>query len=395
MNMPEKYLDDIIEILSNNKQCNFLALCLTPLHVNGVEATIRRLLDNGEHLEGYILLGTHDQTGRTVTKDMFSLKGSGFTYLDFRMRFRDGRNTNSLLDKIRALYFVDKTKAEDKFFVVYTTVDYHWVNYLAKSVLSERRIYYVRIDDGGGSYADPVKDAYRFAIYNGKKGAGIIHRILVYSKIRIRIMYENLFTDKLIRNKQFLDNRLFTVNNFNHITGVNEDAKKYYIYGFEKSVDMSDRNDLLELKDSILINTQCLQENQIISNDIDFQLYREIVKCLQKKKIKVVIKPHPRELNPGKYKEIGAYIISSSVTQESLLSYTEYNPKCIISIFSSTLLNAKGLFGVPSISLAKIVAEMDISSVLKTELFEYYEQYKDIIAFPESMNKLLEYIDNL
>lgn len=93
------------------------------------------------------------------------------------------------------------------------------------------------------------------------------------------------------------------------------------------------------IKDSVLICTQPLIEDEIIDDKRDVMLYEEIIKLAKSKNLKVCIKLHPRE-KIDKYIGLKVEVLRSSNTMEEILANCE-KPRCIISPFSTVMMDAR------------------------------------------------------
>lgn len=144
-----------------------------------------------------------------------------------------------------------------------------------------------------------------------------------------------------------------------------------------------------------MVNTQCLAENKITDGHLDLNLYEKVVDIAREIGLSVVLKPHPRELNVEKYKRLRIKLIPSDTAQEAILANLEEKPKCIVSIFSSALLNAWGLFDIPAISLAKIMLKEEINEEFRRQLMDFIKQYNGVFLFPESYEKFKNAIQSL
>ena len=166
-------------------------------------------------------------------------------------------------------------------------------------------------------------------------------------------------------------------------------AVRYYKRALKRQLKMETPIEFKEFSKSILINTQCLFESNMTNGIVDLKLYKDAVKIVKKYNEKILVKPHPREMNIRKYEDIGCDLIKEmEYSQEVILSNLKEMPLCIISVFSSTLLNATGLFGVPAISLAKLMLRKNISKNMVGVLKKYIRQYDNIILFPDSWEEL-------
>ena len=145
----------------------------------------------------------------------------------------------------------------------------------------------------------------------------------------------------------------------------------------------------------MLFNTQCLFENKMSDGKTDLELYRLVSECTKSLGLKVALKPHPRELDLKKYSDFNIDIIPANISQEALLANTTDKPACVISIFSSTLLNAYGIFDIPVISLAKIFIKMGVSSTVEAQLNDYIKRYEKNFIFPETVDELKKELEKI
>ena len=63
-------------------------------------------------------------------------------------------------------------------------------------------------------------------------------------------------------------------------------------------------------------------------------------------------------------------------------------PACVISILSSALLNAYGLFDISAISFSRIMIQRDIYSTYKEQVLDFEKQYKKVFMFPDIIEEL-------
>ena len=174
----------------------------------------------------------------------------------------------------------------------------------------------------------------------------------------------------------------------------NMEFAPYYIYAL-KRYPIANIN-LSKYENSVIINTQNLLESNITDGVVDFNAYKKVSYLLNETNEHVVIKPHPREANVHKYETIGWELFAeNNIAQEIILAKINKKPKCIIGIYSSTLLNAKGIFDIPVISLAKILLKEEISFAFRAELRKYVEMYESIVLFPQDYGELKTIIQKL
>ena len=171
----------------------------------------------------------------------------------------------------------------------------------------------------------------------------------------------------------------------------NEMISGYYSQAFQ-DLD-ANIDDVKKIENAIVINSQGLGEFGISDGKTDFQAFEKVAELLADSKERIVLKPHPREKEINKYINLGWDVLKTRVSQEVLIAKTNIRPKCIISIYSSTLLNAYGLYNVPVISLAKILLRERLSNTLRNQLMRYVDMYEGIVLFPSNYDELLSIIN--
>ena len=380
---------DLIEQIKYD-ECNFFACAMTYLQAIGVNASIQQLREKGIELKGYIFIVGHPITGRILSKTDFDIDGTDIKIVNFMDAYKK-KFMHPIRGRVLALRQSKKHILCDSVYIVSTVIDYRWYQILY-SYKSEKKLCYIVIDDGGGSYANPFKDFLQYELYQRKKNLINVTKVII--KTTIWSLYNNLLRHCLKKNDSYIDNRIFNNLKKNKLCP-NEKIVPYYRNQFKKQGEKINTEILSLCENSVLFNTQCLVENKMIEGEIDARLYQRSISIIKELELKVVLKPHPREVNIEKYESIGATLIPANVTQEALLANLDNLPKCIISIFSSTLLNAKGLFNIPVISLAKILLKEDINKVFRSQLQDFILQYEDLFWFPESMDELKKMVSTL
>ena len=387
-----KYDKSLFEDINNaeNEQANFYAYGLTPLQAIGIDAVYNKLQSNNHQLNGFVIIGSHPITGKLLDKETFSLKNENIRFI-----FSDLNVTNNpIRDRLIAIKLSASKTKKNKVFVICSEIDYHWFSILEKR-LKTSNICYILIDDGSGSYTNLFKKTLNLTLNAKHINKFNLSYIKTYIKILIRVSYIYLLMYILTKKGRLIDYRIFKYshNQFNR----NNDISNFYSEAFKAKGIKKINKEWEIFNESALINTQCLMENGIINNSIDIDIYEKVVSILNDLNYHTVVKTHPREQVIARYNSLdNTYIYSdSSVSQEVILSCCEKKPKCIISIFSSTLLNANGLFNIPAISLAKIALKYDISNIFKKQLEEYINKYKSIFYFPNNYEELKELLKKL
>lgn len=389
---------EFINELKTNSECNFIAEAITVHQANSIDATIAFLEDNGVKLNGYVLMISHPTTGKVVTQEKFVNKNENIKYIDYENDYR----FNSLKDKILGRFFplfknfIDKESNHKMFYIASPNLRLVWL-YCLNQYLPNRNYKLILLEDGAGSYEDQFNHRINYikCYYNNTYS---LKYYIFYLKFCFYYFIEFINAKILEKKRHLIRNTIFLNkkegNTYRLIR--NEKMSKYYQDVFKKFGSNIPKEKLKIFENAALINTQPLKSNNITDGIIDFDAYRKVVEILNNLKIPVVIKPHPRELDYKKYEEFNCKIFNDNTcSQEAILANLDCKPKCIISIFSSTLLNATGIYGIPAISLAKIILKENINDVFVEQLKDFINRYKDFFFFPETYEELTEYLSNM
>ena len=391
-------LIEFLNVLKTNPECNFIAQTVTTLQANSVDATIAYLAEHGIDLNGYVLMIPHGTTGKLVTRDKFTNNNPRIRYIDFE--FSD---TLSLKDRIIAKVYslfknIKKKKSnQSDFYIASPVFNFNWL-YLLRKIYPNRNFKFVLLEDGGGSYADHFTNSLDFVKYAYNSNTHCVRYTLAYIRFCILFFYEYINIILIGKKQNLIKTTIFRreVNNNLAKLTKNGDIDKYYQSVFKKMGSKIPIEKLTDFENCVLINTQCLKSNNVTDGVADFDIYSKTVNLLKKYEFSVVLKPHPRELDYKKYNRLGCKLFTDTAyTQESILANLKTKPKCIISIFSSTLLNAYGIFNIPAISLAKIMLHEKINDVFRKQLLDFIDLYKDLFYFPENYKELEEYLNRI
>lgn len=385
----------LINMLRENSECNFIAYGNTVLHACGIDAAVKYLHNIGIDLNGYILMGEHGVTGRVLTRKHFVTKDEGIEYLNIiASEYRDFANKSR---RVR-LFLKNSPNTSRVIYVVRTEIDPDWHTFI-QYIFPDAKIIHIIIDDGAATYEDPSKSALQYLRLNGEKGIG---RLVQYPYLRLKLWYRvfclKMWKRKYERNGEYICGAIYNKNvnkNGKIEFQKNEPFSKLYSEVFMESPLVISEEFINMFESTILVNTQCLKENNLTDGKVDYKVLQDFLRCVEDSNTKVIIKPHPREQNPQKYEGLGCGVVYERVSQEVILARLKQKPKCIVSFYSSLLLNAYGLFNVPAISLARMLMKEDISQALRIELDEYYRNYKSVIYFPENYNELKELLKRI
>ena len=381
-------IDEICENLKYDTQKNFIGIAITVWQANGIDAFIESSRNKGIALNGFILLPSHHQTGRKLTEHSFSKLDHSIVVCKYKYK-----KVSPVVDRIFAFCSATNNTNSRTVYIAWTSISYEWINYIERHV-PNCKVCFVLIDDGGGSYENRFCYELLFEKYNNPKQNFLKTKI----KVGLRVLYYKILLHKLYQSNRIIDNRLFskTESGFRDCFVRNQEVSSYYEKIYEDIAKKIPRDKIDVFESAIIINTQCLKENNITDGKVDFEIYENLVQKLTVLGLIPVVKPHPRELVVDKYNRMECIpFLDTTYSQESLIAGTRKKPVCIISIFSSTLLNAKGIFGIPAISLAKIIRDKKkINKTFKKQLDDYIDQYEGVFEFPSTIDETVKIICN-
>lgn len=170
----------------------------------------------------------------------------------------------------------------------------------------------------------------------------------IYFKIE-KIIFRVIFRKRLFNYKEWLEkiDKFYATEKMPKDYQANFEIEKINIIDLWNKIENKKKLEILKifgiklesLKDikekEMVLFTQPLSEDGYLTEEEKINLYKKII--IKYPKEKIVIKPHPRERT--KYKEIfNGYLIIEENYPVEILKCLEFNPKKVITIFSSSVL---------------------------------------------------------
>lgn len=377
---------NIIEFINDNPNVNMIAIGMTYLHANFIDASIIKLKEQGISLNGCILMQAHGITGRILKKEDFITNDMHICFANYNHSDADSR---PLIYRQLETFTISKTiknrtKKKRRVYILRACFEAQLYSLFVNSCPDVQFIF-IEIEDGAGSYENRYKHIKRS--YSKSEN-------MFLTSIKAHINYYNNVKILKTLNSEgmYIKHTMFLKDNDEETFRRNEDIISCYLDVISKQSKNSNGSCGLDFNNTILINTQPLEENHITDGIVDVEVYQDVISELKSIGYDVVIKPHPRETSLDKYLKKGWKLIKQNTSQEAMLIECKHKPICIISIYSSTLLNAYGLFDIKPISLAKLLIKKDISGKLLDQLNEHISTYQGIIFFPDSVDELIREI---
>lgn len=403
INMREYSLDSFLGLLKNNVDCNFVALAVTPLHANAIDAAIIKLRSLGIELNGYILSIAHSKTGRIISKESFHSNLTGISVINY------DANTNkkdSIIIKIKRKIeaLVSFGNGNRKVYLLLTDLDERMASAIRSVYGKDTTIIFVLIEEGLGSYS-PLLLRRLMWLKENSGGSPKSKIFLDVVKLLILSAYDAFYAHQYIKIGQVFDYRIFEDGGIDKrgcttfCLKRNEKIINNYIEAFRIGGEDIPEEIIDQFNGALVYNPQCLLEEGLADGEIEYNIYEDVCHIAKKLEIKQVLKPHPRDNNALRYESLKIPICYYKCSQEALFAKCKNKPKCLISLFSSTLLNARLIYDIPCISLSKILLnkiykgditdKWGLSKVLKRHILQYSRYYD----FPEDYRELENLLD--
>ena len=235
-------------------------------------------------------------------------------------------------------------------------------------------------DEGVGSYTDDMYDRLEQFKHDGSSKLKIIKNwfeemLLCPKVIKNLINNNNYFDYCMLRGKYDLK--------------PNGDLPKYIknqIYDYSHSINYSYP---IIVNDYVLINTQFFTKNEVNDTEKIGWFWKKIIDFYKEKGLEVWIKPHPREKELDIYASLGAKIIyEKNIAQEVLLMKMK-KPKYLLSLYSTTLVTAPLINGVPSVCLGKLSLNSEgFTNSYKKYVEKFINKFKNITMVIDSWEEL-------
>ena len=358
-----------------NDDINFISVVCTPWQIQGTLTNINYLQNKGIEINGLLIVIEHGITGRCLNEKDFL----PFELYNIEIYYSKGLSYKNNQNRIACIFerffsvFLNNPNDRPVYILNFGFFNSGWSRFI--KIKNKRNYIYILGDDGTGGYNG----------YKGLKNNSPLKKLLgsVYLKI---------LKNKLIRNNAFIDNRILSFKNDKLVC--RRDIAKLYVDSFKNQ--KLEKNVLEAFNGKIIINSQCLYDNHEIFGNQDIDTYRILYDALGDKNQEVLLKPHPRELSLNRYDEFKWKIWNyPSITQEEIISNLEISPRAVIGITSSTLINLNALFGIKTISLAKIFSKFSLPEGMRKDVEDFIILNEDFVLMPSNSDELVRMLDNI
>ena len=384
--------EEYIELLKTNRKCNFIAIAITPWHALGINAAIKKLQTLGLELHGYIFVHAHSLTGYAVNERDFTIDEN----IEIKYTHYENTNIRNKVMTYLSVLFNKKKKIEssdDIYVVCPETPSWMFVDIVNKAY-SNKKTKFIIINEGIASISfKTIKGLYeKESEVQVAKSGRESNIVFLYIRIIVKLLLERIIEYKEKKNESLLDWDLFSRKNKEIF--INSDIKRYYLETLKEQSAEIDVD--AKYNGCILLNPQLLEQYEGSLIDKDEKPIKCCVDFAKKNGIPIVIKPHPRDRNIDRFSSYNCLIEENkNLPQELIMAAISEKPLCIISESSTSLITMNALFGIPSISYAKISIKEDIPEYSKQNLNNFIRLFSKTIYMPNDYNEMIEYLENL
>jgi len=370
-----------------NKKIDFVAVAISSWHALGIDAFIYNLSNElGRKVKGLILILPHPEDG-------YLLREKDFLHSDFadlKFDYVEGISKNQNFISERVPNFISKYRhifsglknirsknGVNRLYLISPLIPYiELLLFFDNEPISAKYDpVFVLVDEGYGTYIS-------------KKNWNMANRMdyaildLISSKIFRTVDY--IFRKMIMKSMTIEDKFLFKRES---PLIVNEEVASSY-----KEVLKLRKNDIKRdnFEKTIIIISQPLSENNIILLEDELNTMSSLIKFINKKGIKPILKPHPREKKDKYNNLIGCdfEIIEDNYPVEEIIPIV--NPFCVIGYASTALLNSKIFYDITAISLT------DLLSIKDSEMFNFGEEFKNLtsnyVNFVDDLEDINKYV---
>ena len=375
-----------LQNLLANSDFDYIAVALTPWHAFGVVGAVKEMERKvNRNLNGIVLISKNPKEEYLINSDYFDLLNASCFF------FYGNRNGIQMvgMELDTAIYSLLKcgyTNRPDFYIFAHNRPPIYLMSFVDKALKVKRRIVSVLCDEGIGSYTDTGKER---ILQFKHAGASVLKLWKHYFEEYLLVPRA---TEQLKSSDRATDLCLFYKDEHGDLI-----MREGVVNGTASAIGHYANSNCLSLPtisdEYVLINTQAFLGGEIDDVSKVDELWKELIRYLLEQKIDVWIKPHPREVDVEKYKLMGAHLIEcKGVAQEVLLMKIK-KPMVVISLYSTTLISAPIINGVPSISITRIIDKMECSTdIYRTYSERFYTLFKRYSCFIESINEFKECI---
>lgn len=371
--------------LINKEKINFLATAITPWHAHGVDCCILKLIDDGVDVSGIVLVQMHSVSGYIIDESHFSNMKCSIFFVEKPVFDGVFVELKLMLHKFFASFKFkqnEQTKLQ-----IYLASSWH-INLdlfiKLNKYVGNRTFSFIVFEEGLSTYYPSSE-----SITTIWKDSGN-NKTLFKQFFSFIFRFSNKHLQTFIESKlPFINMNIFLKKKESLL--INKVAKNYYSLMLKKTNVDNEKMYAHLFENSVIICTMAIPRDEM---DVDAYIFllEQVIDCLANKNIRVVLKPHPRELD---YKEMysGLNCIlfdEKDLSLESIM--TTYTIKNVIGFSSTSLITSSLLFNIKSISLLGLQESGSYGKKIRVEMKDFEDIFSNFVSMPTSMLELKKLI---
>ncbi len=384
--------DELLEYLAHNN-IDVIAVAISHWHALGIDAFLYDLSNKYERkVQALVLILPHEQDGYIISEKDFL----DDDYADIKFHYLDKRpeNQNFITERIpnfisnymnmfAGIRNIRSRTGLNNLYLLSPHLPYiELLMYFKNTLISTKyKPAFVLVDEGYASYISKENWDILTTEYLSEADYSFVDKM----SNKVFRSVDNVLRDMVTRSMPVEKRFLFRLESG---LKINDDICSSY-----KEVLKLRKNDLnmKHFDRSVLIISQPFSELNRISQKEELQFMDSLIKFINKKGLKPILKPHPRE-KVEKYNKLidcDFDVIGNNFPVEEIIP--NLNPKCVIGYSSTALLNSKVFYGINAVSLSDIM-----HSISEDEIDDEEQEFKHLtgnyINFVENIEDIEEFI---
>lgn len=386
-------LDELAELFLRNADWNFVAHAISPWHAHGIDVALNMLASQGVEPKGIVLLFPSREGNRLIAPSDFT---HGFPHIRFVECDYEHKSTFvKTVENLKAFCRIIGFKREDNMRIVYVAntafPDFNFINIFAN--MGKRTcVHFLTIDEGAGSYILNQGYSQWAALQIFEKGiSSKFHIALVTLLSKIRRVIRCKSEEELRKQGRLKLGNLLEQSSDGMVQKANAILASEYAKVLKQKASLVPGDTGEKYRGKVILCTDPLIEAGAIEPEGLTNVYGPLFRFAQKNGYPLIIKPHPREQNLKTKYSHWVFDVDSSAqcSLEQLICKEPDSIQCVIAGASSVLATSKALYGIPVISLAKILLnEKSLSDSMRETIGKFIEVFQSYISFPESEEEL-------
>ncbi len=375
---------EIIRILQEKPDTNFIGCCGSVLQINGINAAINYLSNCGIQLRGIVIIEGSNTLKKEDYQNKYFVKQPGIEYIDGSILFADLKKTDRIRYYLESFRLLRNNSNTSDLYFVKDAFSFHWVKLINDS-LGKRTIIYCEIDDGTWNYRHRLCDRFVVKVRNSslvKCGFQFVRYLLKY-------ILTSWIEPVLKYSDSYIDCKLMTETKYE--LSVNDNTIEYWRDSFKNNILSIEYEKLEILENNIFVLGT--NDDGSVFDDIRL-IIKRIVNISNDKGVKVIVKPHPRETSIDRYLSLGCLVMAEKhISTEEILSSLKKPPLCMLGYGSTALITGKVIYGIPTISFTSAVRGNDWYARYNCKNFE--KRFGDTVICPRNIEEVISAFERI